>query len=58
MFIIVAVFATLVAMGIMLTVEGITAHRQHRRPEPGTVVLAGLLGIAAFLAVAYAGGLL
>jgi hypothetical protein len=58
MFIVVCVFATLVAMGIMLIVEGVMAGRQHRRPEPGTVVLAGLLGTAAFFAVAYAGGLL
>jgi hypothetical protein len=56
------VFATICfaigAIFIMMVVESIAAVRQHRKAELGTVVLAGLLGMAYFIGVLYAAGLL
>jgi len=40
-----------VTLAVIVTAEAQVAHRQHRRPETGAVLVAGLIGMAFFVAV-------
>lgn len=46
----------LAAIAIVVTADGLIAGRQHRRPETGTALIAGTLGIVYFIAMIWAAG--
>ena len=48
----------LATLAIIITVEGLVAEHQRRKAQTGSVMLAGAIGIAFFIAVLAAAGAL
>jgi hypothetical protein len=48
----------LAAVAVIITAEGLVAQKQKRKAETGAALFAGATGIAFFIAMLYAGGVL
>ena len=46
----------LIAIAMVVTIEGMMAEKQHRRAETGAALVSGTIGILFFIACAYAAG--